>query len=113
MGQAKLMRLATLWALTATALSGCGGSGVGEQDEPQPEAIAVEGGQSFSRTEGGIQTKVRAGAEVVWSGKESRKGDDDSGLPIIRYEWGQQNPGANPVQLGDRASHTVSFTAPR
>jgi hypothetical protein len=113
MSQAKFLRLAALAALHAMLLAGCGGSDVGDQDEPQPEAVAVVVGQAFSSTSAGVQTKVRAGSEVVLSGKESRKGDDDSGVPIIRFAWDQVNPGANPLQLVERASHTVSFTAPR
>lgn len=113
MGQAKFMRSAALWMLTATLLVGCGASNVGEQDEPQPEAIAVVVGQSFSSTATGVQTKVRAGTEVLLSGKESRKGEDDTGVPILRFEWQQLNPGAQPLQLVERSSHTVSFTAPR
>jgi hypothetical protein len=112
MGQATFLRSVALWVLTATLLLGCGGSKVGEQREPQPEAVAVVVGQSFSSTATGVQTKVRAGAEVVLSGKESRKGDDDTGVPIIRFEWRQLNPGDHPLQLVERSSHTVSFTAP-
>jgi len=113
MSQAKFVRLAALWMLSAAMLAGCGGSDVGDQQEPQPEAVAVVVGQAFTSTSGSVQTKVRAGSEVMLSGKESRKGDDDSGLPIIRFNWVQLNPGSNPVQLVERASHTVSFTAPR
>lgn len=112
MAEAKFVRLAVLWTLSAALLAGCGGSDVGDQKEPQPEAVAVIVGQAFSSSSAGVQTKVRAGSEVTLSGKESRKGDDDTGLPIIRFEWTQVNAGANPVQLVERANHTVSFTAP-
>ena len=112
MAQAKFVRLAALCALSAAMLAGCGGSGVGDQDEPQPEAVAVIIGQSFTSTASGTQTKVRSGTEVLLSGKESRKGDDDAGLPIISYRWEQTNAGNTPVQLVERSTHTVSFTAP-
>src|SRR5688572_30116881 len=110
MSQAKFVRLAAPCALFAALLAGCGGSDVGDQQEPQPEAVAVVVGQPFSGTASGVQTKVRAGSEVMLSGKESRKGEDDAGVPIIRFEWNQVNPGAHAVQLVERASHTVSFT---
>src|SRR5687767_7283327 len=104
MPEARFVRLAALWALSATMLAGCG-SDVGDQQEPQPEAVAVVVGQAFSSTASGAQTKVRAGSEVTLSGKESRKGDDDTGVPIIRFEWAQISPGANSVQLVERANH--------
>lgn len=111
MGQAKFMRQVASWALIATILAGCGGSDVGEQKEPQPEAVAVVIGQSFTSTSGGIRTKVRAGSEVLLSGKESHKGEDDAGVPIISFRWEQTN--ANPaVQLVTRSGNSVSFTAP-
>lgn len=113
MSPAKFVRVVALWMLSTALLVGCGGSDVGDQQEPQPEAIAVVVGQAFTNSAGGVQTKVRAGSEVVLSGKESRKGDDDTGLPIIRFNWTQVNPGAHSVQMVERASHTVSFTAPR
>jgi hypothetical protein len=112
MAQANFVRLAALWTLSALLLAGCGGSGVGDQKEPQPEAIAVVIGQSFSTTSSGIQTKVRSGTEVTLSGKESRKGDDDAGVPIITFRWEQTNA-STPVQLVERSSNTVSFSAPR
>lgn len=112
MGQAKFMRPAAVCALLATMLGGCGGSDVGEQNEPQPEAVAVVIGQSFTSTTSGIQTKVRSGAEVLLSGKESHKGEDDAGVPIISFRWEQTNA-STPVQLVERSSNTVSFAAPR
>src|SRR5687768_11544362 len=111
MAEAKFVRLAAVWALAASLLTGCGGSDVGDQEEPQPEAVAVVIGQSFTAASGGIQTKVRAGTEVMLSGKESRKGEDDAGLPIINFEWEQTNSNS-PVLLVERSSNTVSFTAP-
>jgi mono/diheme cytochrome c family protein len=112
MALAKLVRRAASWTLSATMLASCGGSGVGDQQEPQPEAVAVVIGQDFTSTSAGVQTKVRSGTEVMLSGKESRKGDDDTGLPIITYRWEQTSSGT-PVQLVERSSHTVSFSAPR
>lgn len=112
MAEARFVRLAALWALSASMLAGCGGSDVGDQEEPQPEAIAVVIGQPFTSNASGVQTKVRAGAEVMLSGKESRKGEDDAGLPIISFDWEQTNA-TSPVQLVERSSNTVSFTAPR
>jgi mono/diheme cytochrome c family protein len=107
------MQWSASWALTTVLLAGCGGSNVGDQDEPQPEAVAVVIGQAFNAAAAGVQTKVRAGAEVLLSGKESRKGDNDEGVPILRFEWTQLVPGAHPVQLVEKSSHTVSFTAPQ
>src|SRR5687768_1980562 len=112
MAEAKFVRLAAVCMLSAALLAGCGGSDVGDQQEPQPEAVAVVIGQPFTSASGGVQTKVRSGAEVMLSGKESRKGEGDAGLPIITFEWEQTNT-SSPVQLVERSSNTVSFTAPR
>jgi mono/diheme cytochrome c family protein len=112
MAEPKFVRHAALWTLCAMLLVGCGGSNVGDQKEPQPEAVAVVIGQSFTTTASGVQTKVRSGTEVMLSGKESRKGDDDAGVPIISFRWEQTNA-STPVQLVERSSHTVSFSAPQ
>jgi hypothetical protein len=97
------------------ALGGCDQlSSVGTLKEPAPRAIATSIGEQFQADDNGDMTlTVRAGAEVVISGKESRKGDDDQGVPLIAFDW-QQDAGDVPqVQLIRRTVNTSSFTAPQ
>lgn len=89
-------------------------SDVGEQDEPTPKAVATSIGQPFTLDSNGVMnTTVRAGSEVLLTGKESEKGANDSGVPLINFNWAQVNPGSDAVQLIDRTNNTVSFIAPQ
>jgi hypothetical protein len=101
--------------LVLAALSSCSKlSHVGDQTEPAPHAIAVTIGEAYTTdSSGNLQTTVRAGSDVVLSGKESEKGDNDTGVPLVNFKWEQLTPGSNAVQLIARTSNTVSFTAPQ
>lgn len=89
-------------------------SHVGDQSEPTPHAVATTIGESYTRDgSGNLQATVRAGSEVVLTGKDSEKGDDDTGVPLVNFKWEQLSPGSNAVQLIARTANTVSFTAPQ
>jgi hypothetical protein len=80
--------------------SGSFGSHVGDSQNIAPTARAqvLNGGTSGDT--------FREGSEVLMTGKDS----EDADGPIIGYEWTQT--GGPAVQLVERASPTVSFTAP-
>jgi mono/diheme cytochrome c family protein len=80
--------------------SGSFGSDVGDSQNIPPTARAqvLNGGTSGDT--------FREGSEVILTGKDS----EDADGPIIDYEWTQI--GGPAVQLVERASATVSFTAP-
>lgn len=99
----------------ACALASCNGaSDVGERKEPAAQAIASAIGQPYTLdSDGNLHTTVRAGADVLLSANDSRKGDNDTGSPLISFAWEQLEPGALPVQLIRRTSSSVSFVAPQ
>jgi mono/diheme cytochrome c family protein len=98
----------------ALGLAACDQSGYDAEDEPTPIAVATTLGQAFTTDANGVMsTTVRAGAEVVLSGKESGKGAADTGVPLIKFEWTQTSPGNNPVNVVYRTANTISFTAPQ
>src|SRR5712671_68015 len=105
--------------LAVSQLTACGLSDVGNQEEPAPKAVATALAQPFTiDSTGTMNTTVRAGADVILSGKESQKGADDTGVPLINFVWAQVPttgttiPPAEKVQLIYRTTNTVSFTAP-
>ncbi|HTE41101.1 MAG TPA: hypothetical protein VK629_09730, partial [Steroidobacteraceae bacterium] len=107
-----------LAVLIATfALVACDGGGYDESDEPEPRAVATAIGQEFSTDSSGMmRTTTRAGAEIVLSGKDSSKGADDRGLPIIQFRWKQlpeSPPASEKVNIIYRTANTISFLAPQ
>jgi mono/diheme cytochrome c family protein len=81
--------------------------------QPTPTAVIATVAQPFTMDSSGVlQTKVRAGADVVLTGSSSHKGADNSGVPIISFEWQQLNADTTSVDLIRRTPDTVSFTAP-
>jgi hypothetical protein len=104
------MLLMTLW------LAACNNvSDVNQLTEPQPTAVVATVAQPFTIDASGVlQTRVRAGAEVVLTGSSSHKGATDSGVPIISYNWEQLDPSATTtVDLIRRTVDTDSFIAPQ
>lgn len=99
-----------LLSVLAFSCSGGPGSDVDDQADDPPVAKAVVVGNAFETDSGSnaVTTTVRAGYEVVLSGKESYSLDD----PILRFTWSAGNTAAQGVQLLSRNSNTVSFTAP-
>lgn len=96
------------------ALASCGGSGAKTSAGPMPTAVIVTIGQPFVVAgTGGLTTTVRAGADVVLSAKNSFKGANDTGVPIIDFAWKRIDSGTDPVNLVTRTSNTVSFMAPQ
>lgn len=96
-------------------LAGCDQlSSVGNLEEPAPRAVATSIGEAFEADSSGNMTMtVRAGSDVVISGKESRKGADDEGVPLIAFQWQQDSSDAYQVHLVRRTLNTFSFTAPQ
>ncbi|GGY76695.1 hypothetical protein GCM10011613_21490 [Cellvibrio zantedeschiae] len=85
----------------------CGGGGSGKAELPAdaaPVAVAEVLGASLS---GGL-VNVRSGSDVVLTGVNS-KGIDD---PILQYQWQQIDNSGFKVELYERATNTVAFTAP-
>jgi len=106
------------WRLAATlpvlALSSCNFSQVGNLPNPTPTASAATIGQPYTTDSSGVlHTRVRAGADVELSGVNSQTAANDSGIPIISWQWTQLNPGSYPVDLIKRTNDTSSFTAPQ
>ena len=101
--------------MALAALSACSKySHVGYQSEPAPHAVAVTIGEPFTNdSSGNLQATVRAGGEVVLSGKDSEKGANDTGVPLINFKWEQLAAGNNAVQFIQRTTNTISFTAPQ
>ncbi|MFK7895799.1 MAG: hypothetical protein AB8G23_08195 [Myxococcota bacterium] len=89
--------------LLLSFLLGCSPSDVGNQSGSGPTAIAAAVGVG-AETGGAYQ--VRAGSEVVVSGKDSEGG----GAPILEYEWSQVS--GTSVDLFERTNISRSFTAP-
>jgi mono/diheme cytochrome c family protein len=86
---------------------------VNDLSQPTPTAVIATVAQPFTMDSNGVlQTKVRAGADVVLTGSSSHKGADNSGVPIISFEWQQLNADTNTVDLIRRTPDTVSFMAP-
>jgi mono/diheme cytochrome c family protein len=106
------IRLLAMLCFTTLWVAGCGGSSDNSQGSP-PTAVVATVAQPFTLDAGGVlQTKVRAGAEVVMTGGSSHKGVSNAGVPIISFAWQQLQPGSNAVDLIERTPDTVSFTAP-
>ncbi|MGH8496565.1 MAG: PKD domain-containing protein, partial [Gammaproteobacteria bacterium] len=99
-----------LSSMLICSCSGGPGSDVDEQPDTPPVAKAVVVGNAFDTASNSdaITTTVRAGFEVVLTGKESITLDD----PIISFAWSASNAAAEDVQLFTRNSSTVSFVAP-
>jgi hypothetical protein len=108
-----IRRFFIVWVLVAVA--GCGNSSyVGEQAAQPPKAIATTVGDEFvADANGNMSMLVRAGADVTLTGKESNKNVEDTGLPIITFDWKQDSTDAVQVQLIKRSNNTVSFVAPQ
>ncbi len=99
--------------LAAAALSACNSSSAGKLTEPMPTAVVMTIGQPFVVVgTGGLTTTVRAGADVVLTAKNSYKGANDTGVPIIDFAWKRIDTGTDPVTLVTRTNNTVTFTAP-
>ena len=103
---------ATLWAVML--LAGCGNiSHIGTNTDGTPVAAVATVAQPFTIDAGGVlQTKVRAGAEVVLTGTNSQKANGNGGTPILTYAWQQISTGSTPIDLIPRTTDSVSFTAP-
>src|SRR5689334_22868805 len=113
----KLTRLFAAPALAAVfvlLISGCSKwSDVGNESVTIPQAMASTLGQPYTRdSSGNITTTVRAGADVVLSAKDSRKSADDTGYPLLSFKWEQLATDTAKVQMIERTTNTVSFTAP-
>lgn len=101
--------------LCLLAPAGCSKlSDVGSRSEPPAEAVASAIGQPYTTDSSGtLNTTVRAGADVLLSGEDSQKGENDTGSPLISFKWEQLDPGSTPVELIYRTTNTVSFVAPQ
>ncbi len=88
-------------------LSGCSNKGEpGEQSDPPPFVSAEVFGVSSS-TSGTLE--VRSGSDIVLSGSNSDGLDD----PIISFDWQQIDSSGYAVDLYERATSTVVFSAPK
>jgi mono/diheme cytochrome c family protein len=89
-------------------------SDVGQLTDPSPTAVVATVAQPYTIDANGVlQTRVRAGAEVVLTGTSSHKGANDSGAPIITYNYEQLDPSpTTSVDLIRRTVDTDSFIAP-
>lgn len=83
-----------------------GGSGVGNQSDVAPEAKAEVFGAGVE-TEGVIE--VRSGKEVLLSGFNSDGIDD----PLLSFSWTQVDTTGYELDLYERTSNSVVFTAPK
>lgn len=91
--------------LLAAGCGGGGGSGVGYQDDAEPEALAEILGASTS-TSGTVS--ARSGSELLLTGKDSEGYDD----PVMEFEWRQVDDSGIPVTLIERSSNTRALTVP-
>lgn len=78
----------------------------GDQDDPPPFVSAQVFGVNASTT-GTLE--VRSGSDVILSGSTSDGLDD----PIISFQWQQTDSSGYNVDLYERATSTVAFTAPK
>src|ERR1700674_632059 len=102
--------------VTTLFLTACNSpSDVGQLPQMAPTAVVATVAQPFTIDSNGVlQTTVRAGADVVLTGSSSHKGVQDSGVPIISFDWQQVNAeSGNAVDLIRRTPDTVSFAAPQ
>ena len=81
----------------------------GEESAP-PFAEIVVLNQPFTTTAQQVSTRVRAGTEVVLSGKDS----DSFVIPVVTFQWQLLTTGgaADDIRLVPRTRDTVSFSAP-
>jgi hypothetical protein len=106
----KLLTVLPILALVACSKL----SQVGNLPQATVKASAATVGQPYTTDSNGVMhTMVRAGADVVLTGVNSETLPDDTGVPVITWQWTQQNPGAYPVDLIKRTSEVSSFTAPQ
>ena len=88
-------------------ITGCGGGGnVGSQTDLAPLASGTAIGLGQETIGRGFL--VRAGSEVLLTGKDSFGVDD----PILDYQWQQIDNSGVSVTLFERIGQTVAFTAP-
>ncbi|HTT00506.1 MAG TPA: hypothetical protein VMG11_00345 [Steroidobacteraceae bacterium] len=104
------------WAITLAALTlaACNNlTQVGNLPQSTVKAVAATVGQPYTTDSSGLHTTVRAGADVVLTGVNSESEPDDTGVPIIQWQWTQTNAGSTPVDLIKRTNQAYSFTAPQ
>jgi len=92
------------------ALAACGSSlsDVGEQPEAAPTAIAGVIGYTAADAGGDVTTDVRAGTQVLLTGKDSEESDK----PILSYRWEAANAAANAATIVVRATDTIAVNVP-
>jgi len=83
-------------------------SDVGNQTDSAPVASAVVVGARASDSASTNEFTVRAGTDVLLSGKDSSGIDD----PILGFEWSQTDNSGYSVTLVERSSNSRVFTAP-
>lgn len=96
-----------LTLLSLLLLAGCGGGSEKKAELPAdqaPVAVAEVLGASLNN---GVMN-VRSGSDVLLTGQNS-KGIDD---PILHYQWQQIDTSGFNVDLYERATNSVAFTAP-
>jgi mono/diheme cytochrome c family protein len=99
-------RLALTMCLSA-ALAACG-SDVGEQDELAPTAVAGVVGYTAADASGNVTTDVRAGTQVLLTGKDSVESDK----PILSFRWEAANSAASAATIIVRTTNTVAVNVP-
>jgi mono/diheme cytochrome c family protein len=102
-------RTALTLCLCAT-LAACGSSlsDVGEQPELAPTAIAGVVGYSAADASGDVTTDVRAGTQLLLTGKDSIEYDK----PILSFQWEPANAAASAATIVIRTTNTVAVNVP-
>jgi hypothetical protein len=104
----KISARSLMFFLPALLLWGCGGSESNNKSslpvDVAPVAVAEVLGTSINNG----QANVRSGSDVLLTGQNS-KGNDD---PILHYQWEQIDSSGFKVDLYERATNAVAFTAP-
>ena len=91
-------------------LAACGSSlsDVGDQPGGSPTAIAGVVGYTAADADGDVTTDVRAGSQVLLTGKDSEEFDK----PILSYRWEPANAAANAATVVVRATDTIAVNVP-
>ncbi|HEU5136370.1 MAG TPA: hypothetical protein VFU13_14570 [Steroidobacteraceae bacterium] len=92
------------------ALAACGSSlsDVGEQPEAAPTAVAGVVGYTAADAAGDVTTDVRAGSQVLLTGKDSVETDK----PILSFRWEPANAAANAATIVVRTTNTIAVNVP-
>jgi len=107
-GRAALALALALCLCAALAACGSSLSDVGEQPAAAPTAIAGVVGYTAADATGNVTTDVRAGSQVLLTGKDSVESDK----PILSFLWEPANTAASAATIVVRTTNTIAVNVP-